>query len=74
MSKVTQVIVMHLQRVTAQHIRWPANFFFFLNCIIFLNTTLSDLSPTHESVFEAEWKDGVSALLSREEPRPIISV
>lgn len=47
---------------------------FFL--FIFLNTTLSDPSPTHESVFEAGWKDGdlVSALLSREEPRPIISV
>lgn len=39
-------------------------------------TTLGDLSPTHESVFEAGWKDGavVSALLSREEPWPIISV
>lgn len=44
----------------------------------FSNTTLCDLSPTcpDGSVFEVEWKDEavVSALLSREELRPIISV
>lgn len=73
MTKVTHVIVMQLLSVTPQHRRWPANIFFF-----FSNTTLCDLSPTcpDGSVFEVEWKDEavVSALLSREELRPIISV
>lgn len=44
----------------------------------FPDTTLCDLSPTcpDESVFEVEWKDEavVSALVSTEELRPIISV
>lgn len=72
MTKVTQVIVMQRLLVTPQHRRLPADSFFFSD------TTLCDLSPTcpDESVFEVEWKDEavVSALLSREELRPIISV
>lgn len=73
MTKVTQVIVMQLLSVTPQHRRGPANSFFF-----FPNTTICDLGPTRPdgSVFEVEWKDEavISALLSREELRPIIGV